>query len=74
MANKFNTYFAKTDLNISDSVLQTSKDPLSYIPENPNIPPLELHNIGPGAVPDITKSLEKSLFEVLTVLAPPYFT
>jgi Reverse transcriptase (RNA-dependent DNA polymerase) len=58
IANQFNGFFSQVGQQISDSVLPTEKDPLDYIPDNPNIPVLDLGNINPFQLTEIIRSFD----------------
>jgi hypothetical protein len=59
IANEFNNFFSKIGSKIAAEVSTTDRDPLSYIPENPNTPLLEMGGIGPEEVRSILKNMDK---------------
>jgi hypothetical protein len=59
IANEFNNFFSKIGSKIAAEVSTTERDPLSYIPETPNTPLLEMGGIGPEEVRSILKNMDK---------------
>jgi hypothetical protein len=56
LAQTFNNYFSNIGTEILNSVEQCSNDPMSYIPDNPNIPEFVINNTGPCHVIDVVKA------------------
>jgi hypothetical protein len=57
MAEIFNNHFSSVGRLIQDSVIPTETDPLSYIPNIPNIPAFEILGLGPVHILDVIKSM-----------------
>ncbi len=53
IAEEFNNFFANVGSNIVNSIPLSHVDPLSYIPNNPNIPPLTLNPTGSSQIIDL---------------------
>jgi hypothetical protein len=58
IANEFNNFFSEIGEKISNGVVPTERDPLSYIPLNPNTPQLELGETGAAQVTNILKNMD----------------
>jgi hypothetical protein len=58
IAEEFNEFFAKVGSKIVNSIPPSSVDPLSYIPDNPNLPFLSLNPTGPSQIIDLLKSFD----------------
>ena len=59
IANEFNSFFSGIGQKISERVVPTEKDPLSYIPFNPDTPQLELGETGAIQVFNTLKLMDK---------------
>jgi hypothetical protein len=58
IASAFNDHFTNVGTEILNSIEPTSVDPLSFIPDNPNLPEFLMNNTGPVHVTDIIKSMQ----------------
>jgi hypothetical protein len=58
IAEEFNKFFTSIGTSISNSVRFTATDPISLMPDNPNIANLNLELIGPGHLCEIVKTFE----------------
>jgi Reverse transcriptase (RNA-dependent DNA polymerase) len=58
MAQAFNNYFSRVGSDIINSIDQSNVDPLSYIPDNPNVPEFNINNTGPVHVIDVVNSMQ----------------
>jgi hypothetical protein len=57
IAEIFNDHFSSIGKTIQDSVIPTETDPISYIPNNPNVPAFEILGLGPIHILDVIKSM-----------------
>jgi hypothetical protein len=55
---RYQISLSQVGLQISDSVLPVEKDSLDYIPDNPDLPELDLGNITPPQFAEIIYSFE----------------
>jgi hypothetical protein len=58
IAEEFNSFFSKIGSQIASSIPPSTTDPLSYIPDNPNVPQLNLNQTGPSQIIDLLKSFD----------------
>jgi hypothetical protein len=58
IAEEFNNFFSKIGSQIASSIPPSSTDPLSYIPDTPNVPQLNLNQTGPSQIIDLLKSFD----------------
>jgi hypothetical protein len=58
MAQSFNDHFVNIGIEIANSIEQCNTDPLSFVPDNPNVPDFIINNTGPSHVIDIIKSMQ----------------
>jgi len=59
MANEFNNFFSGIGVKISNTVIPTDKDPISYINIDPNTPQLDLGGTGAIQIINILKKMDK---------------
>jgi hypothetical protein len=57
MAMAFNEHFTNIGSEIINSIDETNVDPISYIPNFPNVPEFSINNTGPIHVIDVVKSM-----------------
>jgi hypothetical protein len=58
IANEFNSFFSKIGNKITNSIPPSSIDPLSYVPDHPNVPSLSFNPTGPSQIIDLLKSFD----------------
>jgi hypothetical protein len=58
IANEFNDFFSKIGNKIANSIPPSSVDPLSYVPDYPNVPPLSFNPTGSSQIIDLLKSFD----------------
>jgi hypothetical protein len=58
IAEEFNNFFSSIDSQIASTIPPSTTDPLSYIPDNPNVPQLSLNHTGPSQIIDLLKSFD----------------
>jgi hypothetical protein len=58
MAMAFNDHFTNIGTEIINSIDETNVDPISYIPDIPNVPEFTINNTGPVHVIDVVKSMQ----------------
>jgi hypothetical protein len=56
IANEFNNFFSTIGSKIASSIPHSTIDPLSYIPDSPNTPQLNINLTGPSQIIDLLKS------------------
>ncbi len=56
IANEFNNFFSTIGSKIASSIPHSTIDPLSYIPDSPNTPQLNINPTGPSQIIDLLKS------------------
>jgi hypothetical protein len=59
IANEFNDFFSKIGSKIANSIPSSSVEPLSYLTNNPNTPPLTLNPTGLSQIIDLLKSFDR---------------
>jgi Reverse transcriptase (RNA-dependent DNA polymerase) len=57
IAQAFNEHFSSIGTQIQNSLIDTKVDPLSYVPDNPNIPEFFVNGLGPVHIVDVIKSM-----------------
>ena len=58
ISNEFNNFFTNVGTEIANEIHPTVKQYSDYLPENQNVPTLDLGNTGPIHISDIIKTLE----------------
>jgi hypothetical protein len=58
IAEEFNNFFSNIGSKIASSIPPSSTDPLSYIPNIPNVPQLNLNLTGPSQIIDLLKCFD----------------
>ncbi len=58
IAEEFNSFFSSIGSKIANSIPLSSVDPLSYIPDIPNIPELNFNQTGPSQIIDLLKTFD----------------
>ncbi len=58
IADEFNKFFTSIGNSISNSVRPTATDPISLMPDNPNVANLNFEQFGPSHLCDVVKSFE----------------
>jgi hypothetical protein len=58
MAMAFNEHFSNVGTEIVNEIQETNVDPISYLPENPNVPDFSINNTGPSHVIDVVKVMQ----------------
>jgi hypothetical protein len=61
MATAFNDHFTQIGNEIINSIDETNVDPISLMPDNPNVPEFSINNTGPVHVIDVVKSMQSKL-------------
>ncbi len=58
IAEEFNSFFSSIGSKIANSIPPSRTDPLSYLPDNPNVPELNLNQTGPSQIIDLLKTFD----------------
>jgi retron-type reverse transcriptase len=58
IAEEFNKFFSNIGSKIVSTITPSNIDPLSYIPNNPNVPLLAINHTGPSQIIDLLKSFD----------------
>jgi hypothetical protein len=58
IAEEFNNFFSSIGSKIANSIPPSRTDPLSYLPDNPNVPDLNLNQTGPSQIIDLLKTFD----------------
>jgi hypothetical protein len=58
VAEEFNKFFSNIGSKIASTIIPSPTDPLSYIPDNPNVPTLNINQTGPSQIIDLLKSFD----------------
>jgi hypothetical protein len=58
VAEEYNKFFSNIGSKIASTIIPSPTDPLSYIPNNPNVPTLNINLTGPSQIIDLLKSFD----------------